>query len=454
MLNKYKVLVITFLALVLFGSNINSYPLKNWDEAWYAQISKNMAFKGTGLLMPFWNGDYYFDKPPLYFWLTTPIVRIFGAGEWQMRIVSVIAAVSATLALYFIAKKLFDEKTAFWSALIFLSFGQVIGRLGGGNLDGLLICIMLLAVLFYLHNKLFWTGVFVGLTALSKGIAFILYPLIIIGFLEFFVHKTVRLKLILIPVVTALVAGPWFLLGIINFGQKFLSVYLADPLSGNLTWRGEGFSPTLIITLLRDTGVFIIPSTVLILIFRNKVKKYIPVILILLTASILIFIPLNFFADKIGWYLLPIYPLLALFTGFAFSRVKKINSRWLIFCFAALALQLFMLIHINRQTPDRSVVSATLGRQIKDYNQNLGEVVLENNDFTSLLYYSDIPRARSLQKNTKPSEWWTINYDQFQEIIEGHNLITLITQNPHGWVEIGFRQKQSLSFGFSLLQNY
>jgi hypothetical protein len=81
-------------------------------------------------------------------------------------------------------------------------------------------------------------------------------------------------------------------------------------------------------------------------------------------------------------------------------------------------------------------------------------VILEDNDFSSFLYYSDIGVVRSLQKNTKPSEWWTINYGQFQEIIQSHRLITLISKNSDDWKAMGFRQKQSLGFGFSLLQNY
>ncbi len=452
---KYKLLSIIFLAVFLFGSNINSYPLKNWDEAWYGEISKNMALKGTGFLMPFWNGDYYFDKPPLYFWLTTLVVRIFGAGEWQMRIISVAAAIIATVAVYFIAKKLFNETSAFWSTLIFISFGQVIERFGSGNLDALMISLMLLSLFFYLNKKLFWAGVFVGLTALSKGIVFILYPLIVISLLELFKYKTLRLKLVLIPAVALGVVLPWFLLGIVNFGQKFVNVYLGDPLSGNLSWRGKGFSSILAFTLLRDTATFVVPAFIFLFLEIKSIKKsYLSVISILLGSSVIIFIPLNFFADKIGWYLLPIYPLLAIIAGFAFFQINKSHKYWLMVCLAAFAVQLLIHIHINRQAPDQSLISATLGREVKAYPLNLGEVILEDNNFTGFLYYSDIVKIRSLQSNTKPSEWWIISYEQFQKIIESHDLITLITKNHPNWEEKGFRSKQDLSFGFSLLQNY
>src|SRR3989304_4585429 len=87
---------------VIFFSKISSFPLRNWDEAWYAEIIKNMASGKYGYLMPFWNGRYYFDNAPLYFWLSTPIFKIFGAGEWQARFISTTAAVIASLLIFLI----------------------------------------------------------------------------------------------------------------------------------------------------------------------------------------------------------------------------------------------------------------------------------------------------------------------------------------------------------------
>ena len=85
---------------VVFFSKIASFPLRNWDEAWYAEIIKNMASGKYGFLMPFWNGRYYFDHAPLYFWLSAPIFKIFGAGEWQARFVSATAAVFAAFLIF------------------------------------------------------------------------------------------------------------------------------------------------------------------------------------------------------------------------------------------------------------------------------------------------------------------------------------------------------------------
>jgi len=117
--DRWPLIVLTLLSTFVFFRSINEFPLRNWDEAWYAEISKNMATNNTGLLMPFWNGKYYFDKPPMYFWLSYPIFKIFGPGEWQARAVSTTAAVLTVLMIFVIGKKLFNNKIGIVSAIIF-----------------------------------------------------------------------------------------------------------------------------------------------------------------------------------------------------------------------------------------------------------------------------------------------------------------------------------------------
>jgi len=66
--------------------------------------------------------------------------------------------------------------------------------------------------------------------------------------------------------------------------------------------------------------------------------------------------------------------------GFAFFQINKSHKYWLMVCLAAFAVQLLIHIHINRQAPDQSLISATLGREVKAYPLNLGEVILEEEE--------------------------------------------------------------------------
>ena len=138
-------------SVFVFFSKIASFPLRNWDEAWYAEIIKNMAVNKTSFLMSFWNGRYYFDKPPFYYWLTYPIIKFFGLGELQVRIVSLISFIVSLVLIYLTGKKLFNKKIAILATISFLTFGQVIERFSKGNLDALMIVLTLTS--FYTYIK-------------------------------------------------------------------------------------------------------------------------------------------------------------------------------------------------------------------------------------------------------------------------------------------------------------
>ena len=190
------IIVLLIFSSLLFFLNINSFPLRNWDEAWYGEIVKNITSHNT--LVPFWNGQYYFDKPPLYFWLTIPLVKFFGLGEWQVRFVSNLFAVLSVLLIYLLGKRLFNSRVGLLSATIFLSLGQVYMRLSRGNLDALLICFFLSTFYFYLlseKKKLFAVvcGIFLGLGFLIKGWSVGLFPLFVIIAYSVVVEKRIML---------------------------------------------------------------------------------------------------------------------------------------------------------------------------------------------------------------------------------------------------------------------
>jgi len=93
----FLVVLITASSLFLFRLGANS--LADWDEAWYADASRFM-FRRDHFLTPIWNGRYFFDKPPLQYWLTQPFLYIFGETELAYRLPSALAAIGLTLITY------------------------------------------------------------------------------------------------------------------------------------------------------------------------------------------------------------------------------------------------------------------------------------------------------------------------------------------------------------------
>lgn len=70
-------------ALLLYG--LGSFPLKDWDEAIYAEVSQEMVRTGD-LLTLHYNHGPYFNKPPLYFWLAHLAIRGVGFSELSSRL--------------------------------------------------------------------------------------------------------------------------------------------------------------------------------------------------------------------------------------------------------------------------------------------------------------------------------------------------------------------------------
>src|SRR5688572_30242946 len=75
------------LAAILLTPRVFVGPLRHWDEAWYAQVSREMLDAGDWST-PRWNGGPWFHKPPLAFWGTMASFSVFGVSEASARLFS------------------------------------------------------------------------------------------------------------------------------------------------------------------------------------------------------------------------------------------------------------------------------------------------------------------------------------------------------------------------------
>src|ERR1700737_2379462 len=73
-------------------------PLTNWDEGIYAEISREML--SLGPLVPHWNYQPWFEKPPLMPWITASFFKIFGVTEFWARAGSALSGVSIVALLH------------------------------------------------------------------------------------------------------------------------------------------------------------------------------------------------------------------------------------------------------------------------------------------------------------------------------------------------------------------
>jgi 4-amino-4-deoxy-L-arabinose transferase-like glycosyltransferase len=85
--------------------------LAAWDEAIYAQVSKEMA-RGSGWLTPHWQNNLWFEKPPLLMWITALFYRVFGVSEFWARAPSALSGIVLVALTYSIGKLSTEDESA------------------------------------------------------------------------------------------------------------------------------------------------------------------------------------------------------------------------------------------------------------------------------------------------------------------------------------------------------
>ena len=420
-------------SVFVFFSKIASFPLRNWDEAWYAELIKNMASGKYGYLMPFWNGRYYFDHAPLYFWLSAPVFKIFGAGEWQTRFVSAVAAIFAAFLIFKIGKKLKDKTTGLISALVFLTFGGIVIRFAHGNLDALLICFFLASFYFYLQSEKkrifgFFAGALIGLGFLIKSWGIGLFPLVLIFMYAYVKDKKLPRNLFLIILGILIFSSWWYFLGIFKFGSQFVNWYILSPSEGRLADPFANFSLEYFRFFIRDVGFWLLlPAVYLLLKFKNikKLDKNIIVPFLSLAAVFVFF--LNFLSDKSDWYIIPALALISLVIGYLARELYKIYPKVAIGLISLLFIaQILNAKRVENIYPDRSKTGATLGLHAKDLIPKSAKIILNDQDFTSFLFYSSHLQIYTLENKTpKENEWWILN---------SASLMPFLRENPKTWI--------------------
>jgi 4-amino-4-deoxy-L-arabinose transferase-like glycosyltransferase len=111
---------------VCYFSNLGAIGFVGPDEPRYAWIARDMAESGDWVT-PRLYGKPWFEKPPLYYWEAALSFKLFGVGEAAARLPSALSALLATLAMAWLALRLYGEETARWLLLLLPTTAGMIG---------------------------------------------------------------------------------------------------------------------------------------------------------------------------------------------------------------------------------------------------------------------------------------------------------------------------------------
>jgi 4-amino-4-deoxy-L-arabinose transferase-like glycosyltransferase len=121
----WTILVLATLYLCYFR-NLGAIGLAGPDEPRYAWIARDMAETGDWIT-PRLYGKPWFEKPPLYYWSAGLSFKFFGVSATTARLPSAIYALLATLAMAWLALRVYGPETARWLLLLLPTTVAMIG---------------------------------------------------------------------------------------------------------------------------------------------------------------------------------------------------------------------------------------------------------------------------------------------------------------------------------------
>jgi 4-amino-4-deoxy-L-arabinose transferase-like glycosyltransferase len=116
--SRRTVLAAVFLALAGSWLALAGFrPLFNPDEGRYAEIPREMLASGDWVI-PRLDGLVYIEKPPLQYWATGLVYRIFGTTGWAARLYTALCGLATVLVTAGLALRLWGAAAAWRSGIM------------------------------------------------------------------------------------------------------------------------------------------------------------------------------------------------------------------------------------------------------------------------------------------------------------------------------------------------
>ena len=321
-------------ALIIYLVGLGNLPLRDWDEATIAQVAKEISqtpLEQLRWLFPSLWGDPYLNKPPLIHSLIGLTYHFWGINEANTRLIPAFFTALSVPLLYLLGREIFPARLpALLSALIYLTFLPVVrhGRLA--MLDGAVLCFEILMFVGLLRSRrdLRWSlgaGLGFALLCLTKGIMGLL--LAGIG-LIFLLWDTPRLLTSAYFwsgwLLGATPAFAWYTAQFWHYEREFLDSLFVQQLkrvSDDLDNHRGPFWYYLL-EILKYSWPWLIFSVWGLRLARQEYLYSWAKLLLVWTG---VYLPVvSVMATKLPWYILPIYPALALAAGYALAQVGNL----------------------------------------------------------------------------------------------------------------------------------
>jgi hypothetical protein len=215
------------------------------DQLLYAAVAQGIAERHDWLSLHL-GSDPYWKKPPLVFWLVAVANQVLGPTALAARLFPALFGVVSCVALYALARRLFDDTTALLAGLVLATTPLFFTDAAGLSLVPPVVCFTLVAVLFYVRATATGAsrdhvvaGASWGAAVLAKSAFGLMAPAVFLTYVaterRWAVLRSRGFMLSL--AVAAGVALPWHVHQLVTWGPAFLRVYVGQEVIDRATGR-------------------------------------------------------------------------------------------------------------------------------------------------------------------------------------------------------------------------
>lgn len=328
------------------------------DEGRNMSAVYNML-KSKDFIVPYYNCDYRFEKPPMLYWMVSVSSLLFGLNEFSARLVSGLSAVGVSFLTYILAKKHLDQETAKKSFLVLLTLPHMWIEARAVVPEMLNTFFALLSLYFFLGERFLLGWLFAGFAFLTKGPVgpFLAVSVYLLWKRDLRVFNPAGLLVFL------LVGGSWYYLMLYRFGYEYF--YRFFIYENVMRYTGERlthpypFYYYLLVILL--STLFYLP------IYPKLIKslRKLPLLFPLWFLFVLVFFSLA--KNKLHHYILFAYPPLAIMLAYSVSWSYLKRVLILSVLLFALLVPLTYLYQKERFVPKAYPIIATYQGKVSFY---------------------------------------------------------------------------------------
>jgi len=243
-------------ALVVLLPGTATIPLIDRDEPRFAQATREMMQgEHANWIVPYFNGEYRFDKPILIYWMMRASYSVLGVNEFSARLPSVLCAIALALFLWRVGRRWFSDGAGWLAGLGMLTCVQMLihGRSAVADMPMVLaIAVAQFAAFELLHGEklqrrwFFALYVSLGLGFLAKGPVALVVPVLTLVLHRFVFWRRPlpwrNLRLALGLPVTLLIMAAWGIPAILATNGLFYKIGIGEHVveRGHKTFQGHG----------------------------------------------------------------------------------------------------------------------------------------------------------------------------------------------------------------------